>query len=148
MGKSAHPLLSDGGAVGTQDQFLGGQREVRKTGNGKVLVVEIGVVAEVFFGLGGGELVSDCLLNWQLAGTARSPKQKMLTFLTTGKTHGFALSSLYAPIPKSTLLGSVSRRNAAIKPKRGSSGACGTTSALKEVGGMGAICRETWERRG
>lgn len=25
-----------------------------------------------------------------------------LTFLTTGKTHGLALSSLYAPIPKST----------------------------------------------
>lgn len=45
------------------------------------------------------------------------------TSLTTGKTQGFALSSLYAPMPRSTLFGSVSRRYAAIKPKRGSSGA-------------------------
>ena len=55
------------------------------------------------------------------------------TFLTTGKTHGFALSSRYAPIPKSTFLSEVSALKAVISPKRGSSGACGTTSAGKLV---------------
>ena len=51
-----------------------------------------------------------------------------LTCFTTGNTHGFALLSLYAPMPKSTFFGSSSLRYAAIKPKSGSSAACGTTS--------------------
>ena len=37
-------------------------------------------------------------------------------------------------MPRSTLLGEVSFRYAAIRPKRGSSGACGTTSAVKAQG--------------
>lgn len=56
------------------------------------------------------------------------------TFLTTGKTHGFALSSLYAPIPRSTFLSDVSFLYAAINPKSGSSAAFGTTSAMNTVG--------------
>jgi hypothetical protein len=31
-----------------------------------------------------------------------------IAFFTTGRTHGFALSSLYAPIPRSTFLSKVS----------------------------------------
>lgn len=54
-----------------------------------------------------------------------------LACLTTGKTHGLALLSLYAPMPRSTLFGSVSLRYAAINPKSGSSGARGTTSCEK-----------------
>jgi hypothetical protein len=54
--------------------------------------------------------------------------------LTTGNTHGFALSSLYAPIPRSTFFSSLSFRYAAISPKRGSSGAWGTASTVKLVG--------------
>jgi hypothetical protein len=34
--------------------------------------------------------------------------RRSITFLTTGRTHGFALSSLYAPIPRSTFLSKVS----------------------------------------
>lgn len=63
------------------------------------------------------------------------------TFLTTGSTHGFALSSLYAPIPKSTFFSKLSFRYAFIKPKRGSSGACGTVSVVKTVALEPAICR-------
>jgi hypothetical protein len=37
-------------------------------------------------------------------------------------------------MPKSTFLGEVSLRYAAMSPKRGSSGACGTTSAVKAQG--------------
>ena len=57
-----------------------------------------------------------------------------MTFFTTGRIHGLALLSLYAPIPKSTFLSKVSALYAAISPKRGSSGACGTASAEKLVG--------------
>lgn len=63
------------------------------------------------------------------------------TFLTTGSTHGFALSSLYAPIPKSTFFSKLSFRYAFIKPKRGSSGACGTVSVVKTVAFVPAMCR-------
>ena len=55
------------------------------------------------------------------------------TFLTTGNTQGFALSSLYAPIPRSTFLSKVSALYAAIRPNRGSSGAFGTTLAEKQL---------------
>ena len=55
------------------------------------------------------------------------------TILTTGNTHGFALLSRYAPMPKSTFFGSVSRRYAAISPNIGSSGPCGTTSEVNAV---------------
>ena len=34
--------------------------------------------------------------------------RRSITFFTTGRTHGFALSSLYAPIPRSTFLSKVS----------------------------------------
>jgi hypothetical protein len=64
------------------------------------------------------------------------------TFLTTGNTHGFALSSLYAPIPRSTFFSSVSFRYAAISPKRGSSGAWGTASIEKLVGVDCDICAD------
>ncbi len=37
-------------------------------------------------------------------------------------------------MPRSTFFGNVSLRYAAIKPKRGSSGACGTLSEVKTVG--------------
>jgi len=50
-------------------------------------------------------------------------------------------------MPRSTLLLSVSRRYAAISPKRASSGACGTALASKAVAAIGAICVEIWERR-
>jgi hypothetical protein len=58
------------------------------------------------------------------------------TFLTTGKTQGFALSSLYAPMPRSTFLSEVSFLYAAISPKSGSSAACGTTSAVNIERGL------------
>ena len=63
------------------------------------------------------------------------------TFLTTGSTHGFAVLSLQAPMPKSSFLSNVSARYAAIKPKSGSSGACGTASAGKLVAiGCDMLC--------
>lgn len=45
------------------------------------------------------------------------------------------------------MLLSVSRRYAAISPKRASSGACGTALASKAVAAIGAICVEICERR-
>lgn len=39
-----------------------------------------------------------------------------LTCFTTGSTQGFALLSLYAPMPRSTLFESLSARYAAINP--------------------------------
>jgi hypothetical protein len=48
------------------------------------------------------------------------------TFLTTGRIHGTALLSRYAPMPRSTFLGSLSARYAAMRPNSGSSGACCT----------------------
>jgi hypothetical protein len=65
-----------------------------------------------------------------------------LTILTTGRIQGFALSSLYAPIPRSTFLGSSSRRKAAINPNSGSSGAWGTTFASKAVAAIGSRCED------
>lgn len=62
------------------------------------------------------------------------------TFLTTGKTHGFALLSRYAPIPRSTFFSKVSLRYAVINPKSGSSGACGTLSAVKTEEADPAMC--------
>lgn len=66
------------------------------------------------------------------------------TCLTTGSTHGFALSSRYAPIPKSIFFESVSRRYAAIKPKSGSSGAWGQTSWVNEVAEVPLLMEPIW----
>lgn len=89
-------------------------------------MIEIWVFVEEFIGLTPNYFLG----NWiELVNTINR------TFLTTGKTHGFALSSLYAPIPRSTFLSDVSFRYAAINPKSGSSAACGTTSAVKTEGG-------------
>lgn len=107
-------------------------------------MVQIGIVADEFVGL-------DPL---SAAAIELDPRCTLPTCLTTGSTHGFALSSRYAPMPKSTFLGSESWRYAAINlrlqsahvpalsfaafyvpyPKRGSSGAWGQTSFVKDVG--------------
>lgn len=58
----------------------------------------------------------------------------------TGRTQGFALSSRYAPIPRSILSLEGSARKAAIKLKRGSFGAGGTVSAGKLVVNRFDIC--------
>merc|ERR1711939_380493 len=73
-------------------------------------------------------------------------------FLTTGNTHGFALLSRYAPMPKSTFFSFVSLRYAAISPNNGSSGAWGTTLSLNRVSASKPpaepmVCCLTWERR-
>lgn len=60
------------------------------------------------------------------------------TFLTTGRTHGFAWSSRYAPTPKSTFLLKVSALYAAMRLKRGSAGARGTVvKADADIGRFG-----------
>jgi hypothetical protein len=47
----AHALLLQGGAVCSENELLGGAREVRKTGDGEVLVVEVRVIAQDLVGL-------------------------------------------------------------------------------------------------
>jgi len=65
------------------------------------------------------------------------------TFLTTGRTHGIALSSRYAPTPKSTFLSNVSALCAAIRLNRGSAGARGTAEkAEADI----ESCGERWFR--
>ena len=59
-------------------------------------MVQGGVISEDFVGL---KVIVSRLLE-----KLRRP----ITFLTTGRTHGFALSSLYAPIPRSTFLSKLS----------------------------------------
>jgi hypothetical protein len=51
VGYYAHPLLFESWAVSAQDELLRGGCEVCQTGNGQVLVVEVGVVAEDLVGL-------------------------------------------------------------------------------------------------
>jgi hypothetical protein len=46
-----YALLLDSGAVTTEDKLLRGGCEVCETGDGQVLVVEVGVVAEDLVGL-------------------------------------------------------------------------------------------------
>jgi len=59
-------------------------------------VVQGGVISEDLIGLN--------MIIRRLFEKLRRP----ITFLTTGRTHGFALSSLYAPMPRSTFLSKVS----------------------------------------
>jgi hypothetical protein len=49
--RAAYSLLLDGRAVAAEDELLGSSCEVRQTGNGQVLVVEVGVLAEDLVGL-------------------------------------------------------------------------------------------------
>ena len=49
--RAAYSLLLEGRAVAAKDELLGGRCEVRQTGNGQVLVVEVGVFAEDLVGL-------------------------------------------------------------------------------------------------
>jgi hypothetical protein len=93
-------FLGDCGRVLAQDEFLRGRREVGETGDGEVLVVELGVLVESFVCL-------DALL---VRGGGYETTENVPTCLTTGKTHGLALLSRYAPMPKSTFFGSVSLR--------------------------------------
>ena len=44
-------LLLDGGRVCAEDELLRGTGEFGKTGDGKVFVVQVGVVTEEFIGL-------------------------------------------------------------------------------------------------
>jgi hypothetical protein len=75
-------------------------------------------------------------------------KIRASTFLTTGNTQGFASLSLYAPMPKSIFLSYASFLYAVVSPKTGSSGAWGTTSAVKTDELIeGAMCAEILERR-
>jgi hypothetical protein len=99
-GGAAHSLFLDGGAVTTKDELLRRRCEVSQAGNGQILVVEVRVLAEDLVGL--SRMVSTKAVGAAEAGA--------LTFFTTGRTHGLALLSLYAPMPRSTLLLSVSRR--------------------------------------
>lgn len=46
-----HSLVLESGAVLAQDELLRRRRELCETGNGQVLVVEVGVLAEEVFGL-------------------------------------------------------------------------------------------------
>jgi hypothetical protein len=50
----------------------------------------------------------------------------MHTSLTAGNTQALPSSCLYAPTPRSTFLGSLSARYAALSPNMTSGGACGT----------------------
>jgi hypothetical protein len=51
VGRATHSLFLDGGAVTAEDKLLGGCCEVWQAGNGQVLVVEVGVLAEDLVGL-------------------------------------------------------------------------------------------------
>lgn len=51
VGRAAHSLFLDGGAVTTKDELLGGCCEVWQASNGQVLVVEVGVLAQDLIGL-------------------------------------------------------------------------------------------------
>ena len=53
--RDAYSLLLEGRAVAAKDELLGGRCEVRQTGNGQVLVVEVGVFAEDLVGLSESE---------------------------------------------------------------------------------------------
>ena len=121
-------LLSESRRVRAQDQLCCCGGELYQTGNRKVFVVQGWVISEDVVGLAGLS-DDDCSFPRFLLGVKRCGR----TFLTTGSTHGFALLSLYAPIPRSTFLSKVSARYAAINPKSGSSGAWGTASAGKLV---------------
>lgn len=46
-----YALLFDGGAVGADDQLLGGAGEVGETCDGKVFMVEVRIIAEDLVGL-------------------------------------------------------------------------------------------------
>jgi hypothetical protein len=46
-----YPLVLDGGAVAAQHQLLRRRRELGQSGNGQVLVVEVGVVVDLLVGL-------------------------------------------------------------------------------------------------
>lgn len=51
VGRATHALFLEGGAVGAEDKLLRGRGEVSQAGDGQVLVVEVGVVAEDLVGL-------------------------------------------------------------------------------------------------
>lgn len=47
-GREAYAFLFDGWTIRSKHKFLSGGGEVRKTGNGKILVVEVWVVPQDF----------------------------------------------------------------------------------------------------
>lgn len=51
VGRATHSLFLDGGAVTTKNELLGGCCEFWQTGNGQILVVEVGVLAQDLVGL-------------------------------------------------------------------------------------------------
>lgn len=90
----AYALFLDGGAVTTKHELLRGRRELGQAGNGQILVVEVGVIAQTLVGL-----ESRAVLAWRAMlrrrGRSAAPRiSGYLTILTTGRIHGFALSSL------------------------------------------------------
>lgn len=51
VGRVTHSLFRDGGAVTTKDELLGSCCKVWQAGNGQILVVEVGVLAQDLVGL-------------------------------------------------------------------------------------------------
>lgn len=101
-----YPFLVNRRAVSTDDQFLGSGREFGQATDGKVFVVETGVIVDSVIGLAK-----------ETVRTARGSEEEVKveredqgTFLTTGKIQGFALLSRYAPMPRSTFLSEGSSR--------------------------------------
>lgn len=122
-GGEAYSVLADGWTVGPDHELLGGGGVIGQTLDGEIFMVEIGVIANEVVGLG-------CQLCLTDAWTGEC------TFFTTGNTQGFALLSRYAPMTRSTFFAEGSWRKAWASPKRGSSGAAGTTAVEKTEGGL------------
>jgi hypothetical protein len=69
---SPYPLVLDGGAVLAKDELLRSGRELWETGDGKILMVEIGVFAEDIVGLE-QYLISACCTQSSLGRSTHLP---------------------------------------------------------------------------
>lgn len=102
-GYISYPSFLDRGAVRADDKFLGSRRKLRKTGDGQIFMIEVRVASQDLVGLNRLPVSHRTL--------ALLPQSVCYrTFFTTGSTQGFALLSLYAPIPRSTFFSKVSFR--------------------------------------
>jgi hypothetical protein len=86
---AANAVLCDGGGVFTQYKARSSGGKFWKAGYRKVFVVESGIVQQDLRGLSVSSVKSDMINN--IIGLQVT---RVLTFLTTGKTHGLELLSL------------------------------------------------------
>lgn len=96
----AYSLILYGWAISSKDEFLRGTGKLLQTGNREVLVVEVWVASKEGVGL----------RSWLVHTRRANKSESSFTFFTTGSTHGFALSSRYAPMPRSTFFSNLSSR--------------------------------------